>query len=419
MPESRRREFGRPASGPARTTALLLALVLGLAGGAHAQGVASITGTVRGEGGAPLAGATIEVGPPASRKSGISGPEGRYRLEGVAPGRALLRARYPGHATLELQVLLAAGQEMRLDLVLTLAPITLEPVRVDADGARIGSDSVAARAPELAVIGRGALDSSPALAELGIGDVARGGAGREPGDPGSILYIRGAGADLKLVYLDGAPVYAPFPLGGLLEPVSQELLNRADVYLGGAPARYDGGLSYVMDLRTRAGSGGGLRVSGAIDLLSSRLLAEGGAGDRVRVLGSVRGIHPFPAAGGLADAIPYGYREGVGRADLLVGRTALLTLTGFSNREQVRIGRSTAADSTVRWGNAAGSIRLRGDLGRTRAELTTSVGEYDATVPLSGHPPLQVTGSARRTRVSADFVREGGVQLRYGASLDG
>ena len=62
---------------------------------------------------------------------------------------------------------------------------------------------------------------------------------------------RGAAADLKLVLLDGAPVYAPFHLNGLLDAFTDGVLEDASLYIGGTPARYDGGLSYVLDLDVR------------------------------------------------------------------------------------------------------------------------------------------------------------------------
>src|SRR5690606_20935748 len=129
------------------------------------------------------------------------------------------------------------------------------------------ADTVSAPAADLSLARARALQSSPGLAELGLAEAMAGLPGQEPPDPSDVLYVRGTGADLKLVHLDGAPVYAPFPLGGLLEPFTPGLLTSADVYLGGAPAQYDGGLSYMLDLRTRGARTERMHVSGAVDML--------------------------------------------------------------------------------------------------------------------------------------------------------
>src|SRR5690606_9862402 len=210
---------------------------------------------------------------------------------------------------------------------------------------------------------------------------------------------RGAAADLKLVYLDGAPVYAPFPLGGILEAFSPELLGGADVYLGGAPARYDGGLSYILDLRTRGVRTDAPHSSGAVDLLSSRAVAEVPLGSRAGILAAGRAVHGL----GALTPLPYGYREGIVRADVRVGERGAISLTGFRNEEEVWLDAAAAADSTIRWGNSALSLRYRGPLAGRDAELTFALGDFAARLPLEGEQPILADGSARRTRLAADF----------------
>src|SRR5690606_5250419 len=118
--------------------------------------------------------------------------------------------------------------------------------RVTADvlAVRGARDTVAAAAPELSAASIRALEATPGVAELGIAEAARRFPSEEPIDPSEILYVRGAVADLKLVLLDGAPVYAPFHLAGLIAPFETGVLREASLFLGGAPSRYDGGLSY-------------------------------------------------------------------------------------------------------------------------------------------------------------------------------
>jgi hypothetical protein len=389
---------------------------------ASAQGGASgsIHGEVRSEAnGAPLAGVTVEVRHGSWSGRTLTDRAGFYRLSDVPAGRSLLRVHHLGHEPLELEVVVPAGRSIALELSLPIRPVALEPVMVDAGAARAATDSLPARPADLGIIGARALTTTPGLAELGIADAVRGVPDHEATDPGSILYVRGATADLKLVHLDGAPVYAPFPLGGLLAPFTPELLHDAQVYLGGAPARYDGGLSYIMDLRTRAGRTDRFRTGGALDLISARMLAEGGVADRLSLIAAGRGMHRLGAPALLGAPLPYGYREALLRADAWLGDTGVLSVTGFANAESVRFGESALGDSVIRWGNVAGSVKLRGDLRGTGAELGAAFGDYTARLPLGGRSPTVADGAARRTRFSADFARRAEtLQIRYGASLE-
>ncbi len=407
----------RPRVLPLLTALLLFATAGDLAAQVDRSGV---QGVVLSEAsGRPLANAMVEVFRADWSGGAVTDRWGRYQVDGVPAGRNTVRVRHIGHASFELEIVVAPGRSVPLDVTLPVQPVALAPVEVEAAAAGTATTSSGAAERELAAAGVRTIEASPALAELGIGDAIRDVPDPEQPDAGGILYVRGGGADLKLVYLDGAPVYAPFPLGGLMEPFTPGLLHRADVYLGGAPARYDGGLSYVMDLRTRGGGGSGLSFSGSADLLSARGLIEAPLGDRVGVVASARGMHPLISPHLFQDALPYGYGEGVVRADARIGDSGALTVTGFRNEEAVRLGSAMASDSTIRWGNTAVSMRLSGHLGASRVELTASRGDYAAHLPLGGVRRLIADAGSRRSRIALDVGRTvDAFQLRYGASLD-
>jgi hypothetical protein len=394
--------------------AVLACLTLGAGVAAAQQG--GVRGVVKsGASGEPLSGAVVEVVGSLEGRSTFSNTRGEYLLRNVMPGRRLLRASHIGHAPHEVEVLVPAGKEVELELVLPLRPVVLEPVQVQGARPRAGVDTVAAAASDLSIAGARVMDATPGIAELGLAEAVRGVPGQEPADPSHLLYVRGAAADLKLVHLDGAPVYAPFPIGGLLEAFTPGLLSAADVYVGGAPARYDGGLSYVLDLRTRGVRPGRARSSGAVDMLSARAMVEVPVTSALGVLGSTRAVH----GAGLTTTLPYGYSENLLRADLQLGQSALLSATGFQNRELVWMEATGARDSSIAWGNRAGSVRFSGEVGSTGLELTASHGDFDARLPLEGARPILAEGGVRRTRLSADAsTRVEGVAVRYGVAYD-
>src|SRR5690606_13781460 len=238
----------------------LLAIVAPLQG--PVPGV--VRGHVRSEStAAPVAGARIEL-------VGVAGPGaladslGNYVLRGVPPGRQIVRASHIDHEALQVEIYVPAGGEFILDFDLEVRPVALPRVIAEVLAVRGARDTVAAAAPELSAASIRALEASPGVAELGIAEAARQLPTDQPIDPSDILYVRGTAADLKLILLDGAPVYAPFHLAGLIEPLEAGVLRAASLFLGGAPARYDGGLSYVMDLETRAGRRSRHQVSAAV-----------------------------------------------------------------------------------------------------------------------------------------------------------
>ncbi|HEV7627017.1 MAG TPA: carboxypeptidase regulatory-like domain-containing protein, partial [Streptomyces sp.] len=91
----------------------------------HAQG-GQITGTVNSaDGGRALSGATVSVSGSSLRV--VTGPEGRYTLNGVAAGPHSVTAAVIGHAPSTLPVTVAAGQTATLDF-------TLQPTAVGLQG---------------------------------------------------------------------------------------------------------------------------------------------------------------------------------------------------------------------------------------------------------------------------------------------
>lgn len=379
----------------------------------------SVRGEIRSEEtGAVVAGATVEVLDGRPLRATASDSIGRYVLADVPAGRRTIRARRVGFAPLEMEVVVPGGREVEVDIALRMTPVVLAPVTVGGRGRTAASDTTAAPSGELTMAGVRAMQSSPGLAEIGLADAIAGIPGEDPPDPSDVLYVRGTGADLKLVYLDGAPVYAPFPLGGLLDPFTPGLLSSAEVYLGGAPARYDGGLSYILDLRTRGARGGRVRSSGAADLLSARALVEVPLTSGVGLLLSGRGVHDgrsWLAEGGL----PYGYREGLARLDMSLGRLGVVSVTGFGNGERVWLDSLHTANRAIEWGNASGSIRYSSAIGASSLEVTAALGEFSARLPVAAASASLAEGFSRRMRLSADLSsRLGGVALRYGASFE-
>lgn len=379
----------------------------------------TVQGIVRSEGtGEPLGLAVVEID--GERPSiTMADSMGRYVLHDVPAGIRVVRVSRFDHSPLEIEVLVPSGGRVALDFLLVQRPVVLPEIVAEASPSTTLADTVNPSAPELSIAITRAIESTPGVIEVGLGQVAPMLPGQEPIDPSDVLYVRGAPADMKLVLLDGAPVYAPFHLGGLIPAFDQELLRSADLHLGGAPARYDGGLSYVLGLETRAGRRTHLQSSGSVDLLSTRALIEGPVTRDAGFMVGSRVVHPKVGSWFVGGALPYDYADLLTRIDAELGADVSIALTGFWNHEAVRLDDAQLDNDRAEWGNRAASLRLRGSLGESQLDIVAAVGDYGARLPLQGAAHTDADGRAVRTRLGVDLSRRWSTtRLQYGWSFE-
>ncbi len=360
-------------------------------------------------GGSPLPSAVVEV---SAGGQVLTDSSGNYRLAHVAAGPQTVRVRSLDHEPMEVQVYVPARGEVEVVVALRYRPVVLAPVTGVSKGQGGPETDPAPR-------GEAAITDFPALEGPGTGlEAGRGSSSGNGGSGGDVLLVRGSAANLKLVLLDGAPVYAPFHMGGLIESFEPGLLSSARLYLGGAPARYDGGVSYVLDLATRAPAHD--RWTGAVgaDMMSVRGQAGGPLWKGAALLLAGRGVHGATLARLEGHPFPYAYGDGLARLDVDLPGGASLSATGFANAEGVRIDTQPWRDNFLRWRNDAGSLRLRGRLTGASAELTAALSDFDAWLPNAADFYV-VQSHLRRARVALDLTRDvSGVRLGYGYAYD-
>ena len=358
---------------------------------------------------------------------------GRYVIEELRPGVAVLRVRHPGHDALAVEVTLAAGETVRIDFELTRRPVRLDPIAVRVDPHPLdpspGDMDERSFAP-FSELDMQALDLTPGVADPALATAVRALPGNDPASATDVLYLRGSTADMKLVLLDGAPIYAPFHVAGLIPGFEPALLGTAALHRGGAPARYDGGLTHILDLRTRSARRDRLRGSMATDLLSASAALEGPLGARGGFLASARSLHDFGSVPLGADQ-PYGYSDALLTMDFEPAPGHHIGATGFWNAEAVLLAPRAAAKSAGRpvggvalppdatWSNRAASITYDGNAGPVGLRALAAVSDYGASLPLqptappgeSPSNPLLATGSDQRARLLAE-VEWGGPASR-------
>lgn len=89
------------------------------------------------------------------------------------------------------------------------------------------------------------------------------------------LYVRGGAGDENLIMLDGVPIYKVDHLFGFFSVFTPEAMKKVTFYKSSFPARYNGRLSSIVDVRTRDGDMQNYHGTASIGLLSSRLNFEG------------------------------------------------------------------------------------------------------------------------------------------------
>lgn len=371
---------------------------------------------------APLPHVMLDLSKGLDHRTVATDSLGMYSAPGLAPGRWRVQALHVGFQSLALEVLLPADGVVALDFELTAKPIALPPVLVRARPLALSRPGESASAREVGEVSLRALEGSTGMVEAGLAQVVRTlpGNGHEA-DPTDVLLMRGSAADLKLVLLDGAPIYTPFHLGGLLESFDPRALGSASLFLGGAPARFDGGLSYILDLKTRSPRRDRFRGEAAADLLTGRLLLEGPilAGG---VLLGTRRIHDLGTSPLGRGKSPYGYQDVLLRGEWGDAEGINGFLSGFWNREEVwlDLGDSeTAFDGEASWGNKAVAGGLSGAWNRFTGEIRAAVSRYDAHLPVADSLPLFAQSRSDRIRLTADLSHPwGDGVLRVGASTD-
>ncbi len=429
----------------------------------------AIEGVVRSHEGSiirPLPYAIIQASMPGKLRTILADSLGRYRVEAVPRGTVRLRVSHVAHRSALVTVAVPEGETVSLDVDLEWSPISLGRITVIAD--RIAQpralprfdtpipevelrpvlvladqtlrprrlESIDAPIPSVELI---ALEASTGMAEAGLGEAAAALPGNDPVDPSDVLFMRGSTTDLKLVLLDGAPVYTPFHLGGLLSSFDASTVGAAALHTGGAPARYDGGLSYILDLRTRPPRRDRLHVRGGFDLISGNVAAEGPIGDRLGFSASSRALHDYGATVLGGGHTPYGYQDALGRVDARLAEGHSLSATAFWNRESVLLNpNQTAADPSASfmvpedatWGNHALVLAYRGTVAKVALDATVSASGYQAELPLRPAeegpvPPLAendgILAGAETGRLRLALHASaplGDSRLRFGASLD-
>ena len=328
--------------------------------------------------GSPLPGARISV--VGTSLAATSASDGRYRIGGVPAGTVTVRVRLLRYRSVDLPVLVSAGDSVRADFSLRSEPQLLSPVETRA---RVADAELFSGRPNIGVTALGA-ETMNAIPTIGEPDVART-AQLLPGviarnDFNTGLIVHGGEADQNLVLLDGYPIHNPFHLGGLFGTFIDATVGRIELMSSALPARLGGRLSSVLDVRSADDARRGVHLTADVSALAATGVLSGS-------FGGDRGTWSFGGRRTYADALqsiftdnifPYHFHDFQGRATYQLPGGVRLSATGYMGRDvlDANLAEFSAGDSLptkagsgtwgLDWGNRVFGVALAKDFGAVR-----------------------------------------------------
>jgi hypothetical protein len=394
---------------------------------AAADTLVVLRGTVRSEGYRAdgfLPGAMVEVRQGARTRTGVAGPRGEYRIAGLIPGSGRLTVSHIGAFPLVLEVHLPDGGVALLDLDLERRTIPLRPMRLrSSPSLNEPAEPVTEGDRRTAALRLRALEASPGMAESGLAAaLSHGLVDGEIPDAERALFMRGSTVTARTVLLDGAQVLTPFHVAGLVEPFDPDVMGDASLFMGGAPSRFQGGLSYLLDLDTRAPRRDRVRGSVGLDGLAARGFLEAPLPANGGLLVSARGLHGLQERLGRAEAFPYAHQDVLARVSVAPAPEHHFRITGFSNREGVELDldpERLPGGDRAEWGNRLLSGLYEGVLGSTVLRASGSLARYESVLPVPLEEPILARAAQDRGRFAADLrVPLAGGSLEVGGAVE-
>jgi len=217
--------------------------------GAEAPPPAPTTGNLLGavrlaESNSPLVGATVTITlADGSQRQVVTDETGKWRFDGLPPGKYKVRLESPGFQPVENQEEVGLGEET--EATYRLAPVS-EGIEITVQGERPPRE-VTRRTIERREIDRIPGTSGDALRSI----QSLPGVARPPGLAG-FLIVRGSSPQDTQVYIDGALVPMVYHFGGLSSVVPTELLDKIDFYPGNFSARFGRVSGGIVDVGLRS-----------------------------------------------------------------------------------------------------------------------------------------------------------------------
>ena len=362
----------------------------------------------------------------------VTGPDGRFRIDGVAAGAYTVQARRAGFVVERESVALPAGASVDMSFVLQPAPLTGEEVVVHPSRIAVLQEQPVAPF---------SLDRDEILRLPHVGDDVFRTLSLMPGtasnDVTAQFHVRGGRRDEVLVLLDGQELYDAYHLkdfDNALSVVAASGLASLDLTTGAFPSNYGDRMGGILDLTTLTPPEQ-KRFRLSVSLSDAQIESSGTLGERTAWLASARrgATDVVGKAFGQEDPV---FWDLFAKVDYRLGAKQALRLNalysadrlGFTERDGEELTRlDTEYDSSYAWltHQAVFSNRLYVDtavsssrIGRDRRGIED---EDDREFAVRDERDLIVTGLLQSWNFQAgdrNFVKAGFELRRFESDYD-
>jgi hypothetical protein len=396
--------------------ALLLVVLIGRAGPGSAQTAGTITGAVLdGGSGRPLVGAQVVLEAGRVWIAATDG-EGRYAFADVAAGAYNLHVRRIGYRPATLDVELPPMGRLQLSVALTLQPILLDALPVEAPatalnrpaggGARVDAERY--RQDQYLSSDVRALTGADLVEAVTLGetDVLRA-LQRLPGvttrdDFTAQLWTRGARWSETRVYFDGLPLFNPVHAAGAFSAIPPDAVGAAFLHPGARSPALGEGAAAALELTSRTAQDTTWGGAAELSVVSARATADRRlGGGRAGIMVAARRSYVDLVSRALDTLIPYAFHDVAGRVDFPVGGRTVLQASGLWEGDVLGGNvRNILKGNHGRWGNALGRVSLVTPVGgwvvrhyvggsRLATHLRLTLGDTTTNAP--SHEPVDNT----------------------------
>ncbi|MEJ1241765.1 TonB-dependent receptor [Chryseolinea sp. T2] len=229
----------------------------------------TVTGTIRGENGAPISGATISA--ESFKHFDHADADGRYILN-MPTGRYRVAVRHLGykHVYMRLRVISNGVVDITMEEgVTSLDEVTILSRAIDSNVKESlpGLNTLNVQEIKMLPTMMGEVDILKSLQLMpGVSSV---------GEGSSAFNVRGGRMDQNLVLLNNTPLFSTTHALGFVSAFNQDVLEDFSLYKGNVPAEYGGRASSVLQINTRRGAFDKWSLQGGIGPISSRIAVEG------------------------------------------------------------------------------------------------------------------------------------------------
>jgi hypothetical protein len=394
------------------------------------QQLRDLRGTVRSAADStPLSGVrvTLVTSPPRSPAlTTITAQDGGFQLRRIPTTGVRLALNRPDIAPDTLPI---PDRVDTVTMFVRVVALTLQPVVVTGQETPLARARFESEAqPSIVALQPAEIQRTPGLLEPDVVRVVQLLPGTVAKNDYSIGYnVRGGESDQNLIQLDGIPIFNPSHLGGLFSTFDADAVSGTDFYTGGFPAEYPGRLSSVLDVDLRSGDPSRVDVSGAVSLLSSKVLVEGPVGPASWLVSARRTYLDAVVSAFTSDVLPYYFTDLLSKVTLPYGRRGSVSVTGYWGRDDLNLelvkasATRDAINLAFNWGNALVGVNWRQPLG-ARALLETRAGVSRFSTTLALLPSLaHFTNDANLVTAQTVLLPAPGAthDLQVGAGVEG